>query len=129
MGLIGKTALGTGLLWLSIALGIIVRQKGAPYNVLYFGAHKIFAVAFWVLFTSGAIKLIRQPITSHLLIPVITVVSLASITLVLTGVLLTLEKYYLFMKAAHKISTLTLLVAYIILLIASFKFKNLIEGL
>lgn len=89
----------------TIVVGVFLHKAGKPYSSAMLAAHKVLTIAFAVFITFMLIAFLKTHSPGNLFtwMVVISTVSLAA--LLVSGGLLSVDKYFDIMQIAHRIAT------------------------
>jgi hypothetical protein len=111
-----KLIISSLLLALLFIAGIFLHRAGKPYPGLLFNLHKLSAVAMLVLLVISVVQLTRQNYPGLIYYLSLGILALASLGLLVSGGLMSLDKLHTSMRIIHRWTTGLFLVPYVLLL-------------
>ena len=118
-----KIIISSILIVLLILAGVFLHQKGEPYNVILFSIHKVLTIVMIILMALVVLRFFRQEDVSMIYYVLSGIIALSLVGLLVSGGMLSLDKFHAAMLRIHQVSTLVFLGSYSFFLYQLFVFK------
>ena len=104
-----KVAINTALILVTILFGFVLHKTGKPYNTALLTIHKLATIGFVIYFTLILVNFFKTTGTGTipLLLPVLAVLFI--LLLLVSGALLSLDRFQPVMLLVHRVSTIAFL--------------------